>query len=902
MGYEIPKRTYGRRLEEITRRFPNKTAFQVKTPAGRRDITYQEFERQSRGVAMGLTALGLERETRVAILTENRPEWAVAYLGIIFAGGIAVPLDAQISPAEWRNLLQDSESRYIFVSDMFLPRLREAIAGTPLADHLIRLDGAPKDKDEEGSRSLAQLIDWSYSLEPAPVLEERALSDVMVIIYTSGTTGKPKGVMLTQDNIVSEIVSAMAAVRADENDTLLCLLPLHHVFASVVNVLLPVYLGAQVNFVDTLKRAEILEALEEGKITILATVPQFFYLFHRRIEEELAKKPAAVRAAFHWLRLLNRFCLRALRVNLGKVLFGRIHRYFGSRLRLFVSAGSSFDSKVAQEFYDYGFTILQGYGLTETAGGVTITRVENNVIGSVGPVIPPCEIRIADPDEAGVGEIAVRGPLVMAGYYKDAAATAEVIRDGWFYSGDLGWLDSNGNLFVTGRKKEIIVPPSGKNIYPDELEVHYGQCPYIQEIAVLGIAATDRGVHGEKLHAVIVPNFDLLKEQRIANAREIIRDEVARWSNRLPKYKRLMSYQIQAEPLPRTTTRKIKRLELKRLIESGALREPESSRPTTPVQTDDQELLESVVGREVINCIRNTYQRQQEISLDMNLELDLGFDSMERVELLTSIEQALGLRLADDFGADIFTVRDLISRLQILVSVTPGGSAERQGWDKILSAEALASDEEAKITFSGPALTVFKYLLMRMVYLLLRVLLRLEIRGLGNLPRRGAFLLCPNHLSYTDPFVVMCALPYRVFKRVFFVGYSAFFKNRIMKQCARLAGIVPVDPDANLLRAMKVGAWGLQRGHVLCIFPEGSRSFDGELQEFRKGAAILARETDAPIIPIGLRGTYEVWARDSRRIRLHKVAVQFGELLQAGSDSYQEYTDRLRDAVARLVR
>jgi long-chain acyl-CoA synthetase len=259
--------------------------------------------------------------------------------------------------------------------------------------------------------------------------------------------------------------------------------------------------------------------------------------------------------------------------------------------------------------------------------------------------------------------------------------------------------------------------------------------------------------------------------------------------------------------------------------------------------------------------------------------------------------------LPDEFGAEIYTVRDLIVRLQEQVCAAPdSAAAERQSWSRILSAQALAGDDEAEVEFSGWGLTFFKSLLVRLLYLLFRVLLRLEATGLENLPRRGAFLICPNHLSYLDPFIVIGVLPYALFKRVFFVGYSAFFQSGIMKLMARLAGIIPVDPDANLLRAMKMGACGLRQGRILCIFPEGGRSFDGELQEFRKGAAILAKETGAPIVPVGIRGTHEVWPRDSRRIRPHKVIVRFGQPLEADSDSYQQDTDRLRDAVAGLMR
>jgi long-chain acyl-CoA synthetase len=896
--------TYNERFEEVVHRSPDRIAVRLKTPTGYHQVTYAELHRQVQGVGLALAAQGLQQQERVAILSENRPEWVVSYLGIYRAGGTAVPLDPQISPSEWRRLLDDSEAKMIFVSGLLLPKLKEAVQELPLRDRIICLDSAGA--DESVHWTLASLIEWGQGRTPAPLLPESKLSDVVVIIYTSGTTGKPKGVMLTQENIVSEIRAALKAIPwARESDIFLCLLPLQHVFASVISFLIPIYLGAQVVFADTLKRSEILAALQEAGITIVATVPQFFYLFHGRIQEELARKGRVARGLFRCLLRINRFCITRFHINLGKRFFARIHGTFGSRLRLFVSGGSAFDPKVAQEFFDLGFTILQGYGLTETTGACAVTRVEDNVVGSVGPALPGVEISILDPGEDSVGEVAIRGPVVMKGYYKNPGETATATRNGWFLSGDLGRLDERGNLFITGRKKEIVVLPSGKNIYPDELEVHYEQCAYIKEIAVLGIA--DPGREGaERLHAVVVPDFDALKAKKIANTREILRDEIARLSNQLPHYKRLMSYQIQKEPLLRTTTRKIKRLELKRLIESGELHDAESAGVAGEISLEDRELKESAVGQEVLSCLRETYHRDVPIELDMNLELDLGFDSMERVELLTSLEQLLGLELPESFGAETFTVRDLIRGLQQQAgAVATGGGAPRQSWRKILSAESLEREEVLKARFSGPLVTSFRYAAVKMLYLLFKVLLRLRAAGLENLPRKGPFLLCPNHLSYIDPLVVLAPLPYDVLERVFFVGASEFFISPFMKLLARVANIFPVDPDTHLLRAMKVGAHGLRSGRILCIFPEGARSFDGRLGEFKKGAAILAREIGVPMVPVAIRGTYQVWARDSRKIRLHKVKVLFGEPLEAGAredtSPYQADTDRLRQAVAGLM-
>jgi long-chain acyl-CoA synthetase len=895
--------TFNQQFEDIVRRFPDRIAFRLKTPQGYPTVSYREAYSQARGVATGLLALGLEPGSRVAILSENRPEWVIAYLGIYLSGMVAVPLDTQISPQEWLRLIDDSETQVIFAGGLLQPKLHEVMKDTTPPRRMISFD--PVSGDSDARTELAGFIEWASGLHIPPKLPESRPSDIVTIIYTSGTTGAPKGVILTQSNIVSELRSILDAIHVDEKDAFLCLLPLQHVLASIINVLVPLYRGGQVVFADTLKRSEILDALKEAGITILATVPQFFYLFHNRIQEELSIKPAWVLRLYRGMLRLNRFSMQILRVNLGKILFSKVHAGFGSRLRLFVSGGSSFDPKVAQDFHDMGFTIIQGYGLTETTGACTVTRVKNNMIGSVGLPIPGVEVKIASPDPTGTGEILISGPIVMEGYYKNPTATEEAVKDNWFYSGDLGRFDEKGNLFITGRKKEVIVLPNGKNIYPDELETHYLQSPYIQEIAVIGV--TDRQERGERLHAVVVPNFDYLKTKKIANAREALRDKIAGLSNQLPKYKRLMSYQIQGEPLPRTTTKKIKRLELKRLVESGELQQSENDPAGTALQAEDAALLESAVGQEVLSCLRETYHRDMPIDPGMNLELDLGFDSMERVELLASLEQVLHIQLPDDFGAELFTVRDLISRLENEAGVVErSGVAERRSWGKILADEMSDEEEAPALKLSSAPVTIAKFLVLRLIkYLIFVPFLRFEIRGSRNLPERGPFLICPNHQSYLDGVIISAALPYRLYRNTFFVGYSVIFSGKLMRAVAALTNIIPVDPDAHLLRAMKAGAYGLRKGHILCIFPEGGRSFDETLQQLKKGAAILSRELSAPMIPTAIQGTHKVWARDSLRIRPHKVTVDFGDAIMpspdAAGDPYQEDTKRLHDAIAHLL-
>jgi len=898
--------TYTRRFAAVVQRAPERMAIKLKTPDGYTSISYGDAYRRINGIAIGLHMLGIRRGERVAILSENRPEWVIAYLGSYFAGTVAVPLDTQISPAEWRHLIDDSESRVVFVSGMLAPKLIAALDGAGIPDERIFIfDKHDAAKIGGSFGSCEEMIAGALSNENPPEIAESAPSDVVVIIYTSGTTGRPKGVPLTHSNIMHELRSIFGTLCMTSEDAFLCLLPLQHVLASLINVLLPLSKGGCSVFADTLKRAEIMQALSEAGISVFVTVPQFLYLIHNRIQDELSRKPAFARRIFRGMLTLNRLSLRYLKLNLGKKLFAGVHKNFSPRLKWLVSGGSGLDATVARDFHDMGFVVLQGYGLTETSSACTVTPAEQNVIGSTGPALPGSEIKILAPDETGIGEVLIRGPIVTEGYYKNPEATAEAIRDGWFHSGDLGRLDAKGNLFITGRAKEVIVLANGKNLYPDELEAHFLQSPYIQEIAIVGVNSADG--RGEKPRAVVVPDFAYLKSKKIANTREVLGDEIATLSGRLPKYKRLMSYRIQAEPLPRTTTKKLRRMEIRRMeirqmeegIEHGA---PPS--PDIGMSAEDQALTESPLGREVIACLRRTHNRQEAISLDMNLELDLGFDSMERVELLSCLEEKLNVRLSDEAATGILNVRDLIVILEREADGPANtAAAARQSWKTLLSAPPAEGEYIFRPT--GKFVEALKYPIRKALhYLLLKPLLRLETSGLENLPEKGPYLICPNHQSYIDPLVIIGALPHSVFSRMFFVGNSMIFDGLVNKYLMKILNIIPVDPDTHLLGAMRAGAAGLRQGGALCIFPEGGRTFDGEMTEFKKGAAILARELSIPLVPAAIAGAFEVWPRDSNRIRPHKVRVTFGKAFvpaeSSAADPYQEDTERLRREVGRL--
>src|SRR5947207_10581532 len=323
----------------------------------------------------------------------------------------------------------------------------------------------------------------------------------------------------------------------------------------MAHLLFALVASARVGYLSTLNTTELLKALRERNITAFAVVPQFFNLIHERIFKEIGQKGRLTRLAFGIMRHVTVFC-RGFGFNPGRVFFGKIHALFGRRMRLLVTGGSRFDPKIAHDFYSLGIDVLQAYGLTETCGGAFVNPPDKNVIGSVGKPLKGVEAKIVDAQTSddgspASGEIIVRGPIVMKGYWNRPEATAEVLKHGWLYTGDLGYLDANSNLFINGRKKEVIILSNGKNVYPEEIEAHYLLSPFIKELCVMGLEGED------KLYSVIVPNFEALRQRKVANTKELIRFAVEGLSAKLASTKRIRRYGVWQVVLPSLSTRQL---------------------------------------------------------------------------------------------------------------------------------------------------------------------------------------------------------------------------------------------------------------------------------------------------------------------------------------------------------
>lgn len=876
--------------------------------------TFGELLRQIRSVAYRLRQEGLSKGDRVALIGENHPKWAVAYLGSIYFGAVIVPLDPQGEIETITNFLENSEAKVAFLSPDQTERFSqiEEKLGRHIPTAVWNMEGS--------SNGFQHFEEWTSLEPPQNFLAEAPPArgdDMALLMYTSGTTGTPKGVPLTHDNIVAELEGVNLVLKLSDKEKILSLLPLFHAYLQIVNMWIATTYGCEVGYLKELTPDELSKAMKEFKPTILTTVPRLWYLFHKKIFDGVKARSRVVQRLFRIMLATNGALRNMIGVNLGRKMFGAVHEGFGGRLRIAISAGSRFDEDVAIDFHKLGFTILQGYGLTETSGAATATYEDDNRVGSVGKPMFGAEIKVHEPDKDGVGEVLIKGPMVFKGYYQNPSANAEAFtEDGFFRSGDLGKL-VDGHLYIVGRGKDVIVLPSGKNVHPEDLEVHYLKCPLVAELAIIGIEDASEGRSGaEKLAAVVVPDFEYLQRAKIANSKEAIRHALDSLGRELPEYQRVRDYIIRQEILPRTATRKIKRFQLKKEIETGVISTEAKEAKTWDFTANETAMMELPVGKAVADAIRQNAKDAEVIHPAMSLELDLGLDSLARAETFAALEAAFNTEFDGDEAATALTVASVIE----LVNQHGGGDLDNVSvdlnWRKIVRESDDDFPEVAGVLQDRPVFAGFAFVVYRLFNLFCRVFMGLEVSGRENLPETGGskelktFLICPNHQSFLDPFVLCSNYPYSLFRNIFHVGASEFFSNKLMQAIAKMLNVVPVNPDTELMRAMKAGAIGLKHGKVLNIYPEGERAFDGELHGFKKGAAILASELDLPIVPVAIDGLYKVWPRNSWRIRPAKVKIKIGkpffasEVVQSASYSDSDYaaiTAELKSRIAVMI-
>lgn len=526
-----------------------RTALYLKDELHWKELTYSELSRKARTLASYLIERGIQQGDRVAILSESRPEWGIALFGAIRAGVIFVPLDIKLTSAELVSILSDAEPRMLFISNQFLETAKALKTLLPCLEEIVLLDG---EKNAYGFLSLD-------AIKPTGILKgrERRLEETALIIYTSGTTGNPKGVMTTFGNLIFEVKNFEELMRLGPTDMFLSILPLNHLLELTGGFLGVLHAGGRICYSQSLHPQEIAKMMREKKITYMVAVPLFLKVLKGSIEKEIRRMPSFQQNFFNFMVRVAKFTPRSVR----KLIFYDIHEKFGGKLRGFIAGGAPLEIEVGEFFDSIGIPVYQGYGLTETSPVITVNTPHYNRIGSVGQPLTGVEVRIQSQDaEGGEGEILTRGPHVMKGYYKREDQTHEVIdEEGWFHTGDLGRMDKDGFLYITGRIRNLIVLGSGKKVHPEEVEAALSQSDLIKELCVVGRKTTEGRKEGqEEVVAVVVPS-DSLKKNESQFIEAEIKKEIGKLSQNLASYKRASRIFVHLEDLPKTATRKVKR-------------------------------------------------------------------------------------------------------------------------------------------------------------------------------------------------------------------------------------------------------------------------------------------------------------------------------------------------------
>ena len=871
-----PKRIYTYRdllelFETSTKRHATRVAMRIERDGRKEQYTYADLRELATRVAGFLASQGIKPGDRVMLVSSNAPEWGMTYFGVLKAGATCIPCDPESSTNEILNFARAGNAAGIIASEAVLderPDLRERLQqeSTACLWTYAEVFEMPDEQTE----------DERIALLPQRVTAQSVAS----LIFTSGTTGQPKGVMLSHRNLTSMVSMLSSVFDMSTSDGVLSVLPLHHTFEFSTGFLTPLSRGAQITYLPELTSDALARAIKNGHVTGMVGVPALWELLHRRIKNRLYERSDWIGKAADNVMWANAWLRDKTSVNLGQVLFYPIHEGLGGRIRYFISGGSALSEKIQRDFHGLGFTILEGYGLTEASPVLTVTRPENRMLtGTVGKPLPGVEVRIADPDASGVGEVLARGPNVMLGYYENEAATRATLVDRWLHTGDLGRVDEDGNLYLVGRSKEIIVDTNGKNVYPDELEEAYENSPYVKELSIVGLPD---GI-GEKVACLVVPDDEYDISLSRAELHRLVEEHFREVSASLPYFKRVKVLHFTDIELPRTATRKVKRREVVQIMETFDEKQRSDRQSLAADNADADSLWLTGIVATVANRPRS------EVSIETRLS-DLGFDSLMFVELATAIENAGGSISAPERFNEIQDLRELLS----VVNRRPGASAKRE-----VRPEERKKDEEIHIpSFVRTAGTKAGDFLQRFLY---EQFLRTHYEGRSNIPPHTNFIVAANHCSHLDMGLTKMALGEYGKDMVALAAADYFFDTKYKRAVMEnFTNLVPMERTGSLRQSLRHAKSFLDRGYNALIFPEGTRSMTGVLADFKPVVGYLALHARVGILPMYLDGTYEAMPKGTTIIKNREVGARIGHFLS--HEELEEMTKGLARAEAyRLI-
>lgn len=787
--------------------------------------------------------INIKKEDRVIIFMENRPELLFSFLGIWNKQGTCVCLDGGFSGEELTYYIKDCEPKYIFTSKV---NYEAAVKGLELAGmknsvEILIVDDIPI--DYTGDDLTIEIEDKYF---------------VSLILYTSGTTGNPKGVMLMFDNILINMEGLDEYKMFRTTDRVLALLPMHHIFPLLGAGVVPLGKGSTIVFLKEVSSQAMVEALQKYKITFIIGVPKLWEMLHKKIMEKI-NGGKITKFIFKLAEKINN-------KNFSRKIFKKVHDGFGGNIRFFVSGGSKLDPQVSRDFLTLGIDVCEGYGLTETSPMISFTPTDEVVPGSAGKILTGVTVKIADD-----GEILAKGRNVMKGYYGRPDATAEVIdKDGWFHTGDLGEI-KNGLLYVTGRKKEMIVLSNGKNINPIEIEQWImANTDLIKEMAIMD--------YEDKLTAVIYPDFYKLHEEGITNITETFKKGVIdKYNKQAASYKKVLDVKIVQEELPKTKIGKIRRFMLKDVINKKEEKVQNIVEPSTEEYKNISAFLKSIKNKPIIP--------------NAHLELDLGLDSLDTVELLSHIEGTFGVKIDEQTFVEHCTVEKLAEYVE-------KHSNEMMNDTKMDWKEILSKDTEGELPKSNGIGKIIKFILKPAFLFFVKV----KKEGLENIEKNEPVIFAGNHQSFLDGFIVNQAVPNSVLDKTYYFADIKHFKKGYMKFMGENSNIIFVDINKNLVNSLQMLSKALRNGKNIVIFPEGTRTRDGKINNFKKFFAILSKELNIPIVPFVLDGAYEAYPPSSKYPKGGDVKVKFLEKIYPADMSYEEITEKVYNTIKKELK
>jgi len=828
MHYSV--QSIGHFVEMLGEELAERTAFTYFAGYRRRSYSYADLRELARKLATHLVELGLDKGDRVLICAENCPEWATLLLACGLTGVTLVPVDRKSSASLLDRIAGATDPRLLV---------------TDRADLAERSPIPALDIDE--------LFPLSAGCDPR-VLDERDVyvdgDDVLEIVFTSGTTTEPKGAVIRQRNVVANLRALRLSLRFDPAWRFLSLLPLSHMLEQTVGCLAPLRFGCQVIYHKRVPFAEVAAIIREQRVTTIVAVPAVLELFKSKIEDRAAEIGSA-----DGLRRMVRVGGR-LPFGARRLLSRPVRKGLGPALTAFICGGGPLGDSVEGFWERLGIRVIQGYGLTEASPIVTCNSFEERVRGSVGRVLREQRLRL-EPD----GEILVAGENVIGGYHQRPDLDAGCFCDGWYRTGDIGRLDGAGNLYIVGRKKNMIVGANGMNVYPEDIEGALVERPEVAEAVVF---ADEVGGRAELVAAVIprgaVADVDALREQVNAD---------------LEPHQRLARLVVwHRDEFPRTPTLKVKREEVVR--EYGELAGARNDRPTGPSARDRLcELVARVAGR-----------APSEVDGATRLAADLGLDSLAMVELAVSLEAAYGTQIDEGRLAACATVAEVADLLERRESAAPLEGA--RDWPRSLSARIARA----------VLLPLFQLLVLRLV-----LGLRVQVDRRSRARSRRPVIYVANHQSHLDTPTVLGAIARTRGGRVAVAAaHDHFFANRrLVGFLGQLVlGMFPFHREGGFRANLKSIGRCLDAGWSVLIFPEGTRSRSGAMARFKPGIGRIVREMGVPVVPLRIDGAHELLPAGRTLPRRGTVCVTVGDELEIAGQEPEEITSTLERAVARM--